>query len=215
MGYSKSKTELHNAVLNNNLEKVRTLVTTMSQEDICKQTKLGYTALHYACYKFITDYFLALIPHVSDESLGYQDKKGNTVLHVLLNQRPNNYIQLIEILIPRMSSEQLHLKNSKGAYILDNNYFSRCINILHVNTIKILLNNMTNDEFGQQNSPTKNTLLHTACYCNNPEVVKLLLLRMTTEQKNLRNNQLHTALDVAYSDEVRNLFKPMVKSAVY
>lgn len=213
MGYSKSKIELHNAVLNNNLEKVRTLVTTMSQEEICKQTKLGYTALHYACCKFTNDYFLALIPHVSDESLGYQDKKGNTVLHVLLNQRPANYIQLMEILISRMSSEQLHLKNSKDRYILDNYYFARCIGNLHVNTIEILLNNMTDDEFGQQNPQTKDTFLHTACHCNKPEVVKLLLPRMTTEQKNLRNNQLHTALDVAYSDEVRNLFKPMVKSA--
>lgn len=213
MGYSKSKTELHNAVLLNDLEKVQTLMTTMSQEEICKPTKLGYTALHYACQKRTIDYSLALIPYVSDESLGYQDKLGNTVLHVLLNKR-NDYIHVMELLIPRMSSEQLHLKNMKGRYILDNYYFVRCINNLPVDTIEILLDNMTDDELGQQDPQTGDTFLHFACCFDKPDVVKLLLPRMTIEQRDLRNNQLRTALSVASSDEVRRLFNPMVKSAI-
>ncbi len=216
MVYSKkSKTDLHYAVLNNNLEKVRTLVTTMSQEEICKQTKRGYTALHYTCQKRNTYYSLALIPHVSDESLGYQDIKGNTVLHILLKYRfVSDCIAIIEMLIARMSSEQLHLKNNEGRYILENCYFVIWIRYMNVDTIEILLNNMTDDEFVQQLYQGKETFLHIACRYNKLDVVKLLLPKMTTEQRDLPNNQLRTAISLTSSDEIRKLFNPMVKSAI-
>lgn len=174
---------LHNAIRRKNIEKVRYLLISMrsshKEEDICKQSNTGNTALHYACIDLRVDIVRLLLQYMDEKTVGIQNNAGDTVLHRTVYHEKQNWI-IINILLAKMSEEAIGIQNNKGNTVLhcifEREYPDRTM-------VKMLLAKMSEEAIGIKNNKG-NTALHCILEHKNPDltIVNMLFAKMSDNQ---------------------------------
>ncbi len=138
-----------------------------------------------------------LITHIPHNTLGQQDKEGNTCLHIAVKQ---HNLSAIEKLIQAMDKEQLAITNKIGKTAIASflNIQKKKIDSKLQNSISQLwIEKMDSNGLSKQDKD-KNTILHILSKQGNESLLKLVLQKIDKQRIGIKNNNEETALTYSF-----------------